>query len=987
MYEMEFKRIVEASRRNSLTFFVGAGVSALSKAPSWKALIDDICHKIGYTPQKSYSSDEYLRIPQIFYYSIGQDNDTYYNFIKEHLSPFPLVPNAVHKELMSFNPSSIITTNFDELLEDAAIQYCQSFKSIACDGEVPSINGDRFILKVHGDIRHKNIVFKEEDYLNYSENFKLIETLLKSIFSTNTVVFIGYGLNDYNIKLVLNWAKTLLKDNFSKPIFIYTDSLPLTPENLLYQESKGLSVIEYEKLGIHFDEYLPRYMSVFEAIKKSAALTYDGKTEREAFDVTYELLKPLDKLAALRISDITDTLSNSLRINSNGTISSDPSKTPAIEYFFKLNSLTQEEYDSLPMSTKEKHQLILRVFSKAQVQMIRSKHRWHDFIGGTASTPFADSLCLAFNYKEMYSFTKKQYRDKQNNYRKAFYLSRIQKFDEAFFLFSQIANEAFKSGEYILYYFAEVNRINLYKIIKNIHGWYKCYDFDKINDLSPGNDTKQIFEKLPVEFQKQYSTFKDLHSANMLYEYSYEAFLDGEKLRNAIESHSVEFGMTSSDKVISRINESLHFFLGNHLVVDEFSEYKNTIKNLMTLLVYKYSSQSEKTLHEQVFPTTGQSEVVFDELDFYCFIEFFESKDLVKLFRKHHLETIAFQHIDEIEAAVCNILDYYEVALNLPSNNIDVLHLQGEIKTCLTLLRYVDISQSLVDKLCVFIFKYDFRDVLIDDKVLFLDRQIANRHKYSSTTAKIVESKLIWYIDSHIAALEAQKPFNVLSAHSSINYCNLIHYIAPKDVQYCSHRLSIRVSKILSGNLSVLFPQIVHHYWAYISMYQRRRVAVWAKEKLAENFRFDFLTLLLECNARIETGIISSLKKYLNEIAESSSKVTNNSGVMSYPKKDPYEDLIQVGYWCLSGDLPKKFSEFVGYSDAFDFYYLYKKFDFNKFQPAWLLNLYPHTLIKISKNRNVREKIRTIVAKTLNNDKLDGQDKERLQDILTRYFC
>ena len=117
---------------------------------------------------------------------------------------------------MSFNPSSLVTTNFDELLEDAAIQYCQSFKSVACDNEVPSINGDRFILKVHGDIRHSNIVFKEEDYLSYSENFKLIETLLKSIFSTNTVVFIGYGLNDYNIRLILNWAKTLLKDNFNK---------------------------------------------------------------------------------------------------------------------------------------------------------------------------------------------------------------------------------------------------------------------------------------------------------------------------------------------------------------------------------------------------------------------------------------------------------------------------------------------------------------------------------------------------------------------------------------------------------------------------------------------------------------------------------------------------------------------------------------------------------------------------------------------------
>ena len=619
--------------------------------------------------------------------------------------------------------------------------------------------------------------------------------------------------------------------------------------------------------------------------------------------------------------------------------------------------------------------------------MIELNHRWHNFIGSTTSTPFADPLCLTFDYKEMYSFTKKKYRDMQSNYRKAFYLSRIQKYDEAFFLFSQIANEAFKSGEYLLYYFAEANRINLYKIIKNIHSWAKCYDFDRINDISPDNDTEQIFTKLPIEFQKQYNTFKDLHSANMLYKYSYEASLDGERLKNAIESHSVEFGMTSSDQVTCKINESLHFFLGNHLVVDEFNEYRNTIKNLMSLLVYKYSTQGVKILHEQIFPSIGQSEVVFDLLDFYCFIEFFDSKDLVKLFRKHHLETIEFQRINEVETAVCNIIDYYEIAIKLPSNNIDILHLQKEIDTCLTLLRYVDISQSLVDKLCIFIFKYDFRDVLIDDKVLFLDRQIAKRHKYSNTTAKVIESKLIWYIDAHIAALEAHEQFDVLSAHSSIKYCNLIHYIAPKDVEYYSHKLSIRVSKILSGNLTALFSQVIHHYWAYISMYQRRRVVVWAKKKLMENFRFEFLTLLLECNARIKSGIISSLKKYLNEIVETNSKVTNDSGTVSYPKKDPYEDLIQVGYWCLTGDLPKKFSEFVGYSDVFDFYYLYKKFDFNKFQPAWLLNLYPHTLTKISKNRNVREKIRTIIAKALNNDKLDGQDKERLQDILTRYFC
>jgi hypothetical protein len=48
---------------------------------------------------------------------------------------------------------------------------------------------------MHGDLKKKNFVLKEDDYLNYSSNFKLIDTMVKSIFSTNTVVFIGYGLS------------------------------------------------------------------------------------------------------------------------------------------------------------------------------------------------------------------------------------------------------------------------------------------------------------------------------------------------------------------------------------------------------------------------------------------------------------------------------------------------------------------------------------------------------------------------------------------------------------------------------------------------------------------------------------------------------------------------------------------------------------------------------------------------------------------------
>lgn len=177
-----------------------------------------------------------------------------------------LVPNTIHREMLKLNPVSFINTNYDTLLEDAAIQYCQGFKVVSRDEDVPTTFGDRFILKLHGDFKYDNFVLKEEDYLNYSENFKLIETLVKSIFSTNTVVFIGYSLNDYNIKLILNWTKALLKGSFREPIFIYSDDRALTNAEIIYQESKGLAVVEWNKLIESADDYIDRYQSVLQAV-------------------------------------------------------------------------------------------------------------------------------------------------------------------------------------------------------------------------------------------------------------------------------------------------------------------------------------------------------------------------------------------------------------------------------------------------------------------------------------------------------------------------------------------------------------------------------------------------------------------------------------------------------------------------------------------------------------------------------------------------
>ena len=107
-----------------------------------------------------------------------------------------------------------------------------------------------------------------------------------------------------------------------------------------------------------------------------------------------------------------------------------------------------------------------------------------------------------------------------------------------------------------------------------------------------------------------------------------------------------------------------------------------------------------------------------------------------------------------------------------------------------------------------------------------------------------------------------------------------------------------------------------------------------------------------------------------------------------YPINKPFEELDQVGYWCLIKVLrAKDFKEFIGNSPAFDFYCQYAKFDFNRFEVSWLLNLYPHTLTEIAKNKTVKDKIRNAIADELKNKALVEADAERLQSILIEHFC
>lgn len=122
--------------------------------------------------------------------------------------------NDLHRKVVDFNVNTIITTNYTDFLAQEMSNRGHIYATVSQDKDLPYIKNEKLIIKMHGDFQHDNFVLKEDDYLSYSYNFRLIETYIKAIIAKNIVLFIGYSFNDPDMKQLFSWVKDVLGNDF-----------------------------------------------------------------------------------------------------------------------------------------------------------------------------------------------------------------------------------------------------------------------------------------------------------------------------------------------------------------------------------------------------------------------------------------------------------------------------------------------------------------------------------------------------------------------------------------------------------------------------------------------------------------------------------------------------------------------------------------------------------------------------------------------------
>jgi hypothetical protein len=120
-----------------------------------------------------------------------------------------LKPSTSHELLVNISPKIFCTTNYDTLIEGALIETSgnDSFTQYehTREGLINAIRSPSAILiKIHGCAKHPtDTILSRSDYFQLRKKHRSFFELVSSLYKINTVLFIGCGIEDPDINLIL----------------------------------------------------------------------------------------------------------------------------------------------------------------------------------------------------------------------------------------------------------------------------------------------------------------------------------------------------------------------------------------------------------------------------------------------------------------------------------------------------------------------------------------------------------------------------------------------------------------------------------------------------------------------------------------------------------------------------------------------------------------------------------------------------------------
>ncbi len=243
--------LINAAKNQKLIPFIGAGFSVTLKLPSWSSLISEIATELGFDPEILNSYGDYVQIAEYMYIQnngIGKFQSKLDRSFNN--SAIDISKSQAHMLLTELKARKIYTTNWDHWIEEAFSYKKMPYEKIVEVDDLANSNPDStHIIKFHGDLttRGDDIVFTETSYFDRLSFESPLDISLRSDMLSNTLIFLGYSLSDFNVRYMLYKLEKLISNQATtkkRPPIAYI--VLATPNPLLetiFKNSRNMEVI------------------------------------------------------------------------------------------------------------------------------------------------------------------------------------------------------------------------------------------------------------------------------------------------------------------------------------------------------------------------------------------------------------------------------------------------------------------------------------------------------------------------------------------------------------------------------------------------------------------------------------------------------------------------------------------------------------------------------------------------------------------------
>ncbi|MFF3286470.1 SIR2 family protein [Streptomyces sp. NPDC003023] len=240
-YEIPLELAEQFGRGNGVVF-VGAGLSKGAGLPDWQGLIDGLVEELPDCPPGADHRDIAA------YYELEYGRNRLVQRIRDRLDTLHLQPTRVHQALAALPVQLLVTTNFDDLLEQAYRSERKPYTTVTRAVDAGFWSSDRTqIVKIHGDLAiPESIVITSGDYEGITTDRPTLIRLLGATLQTRTVLFLGYSLSDPDLRILLRQLRQESGDYARNLYSVQFDAPALAVKDL---ERRGVRVVNLTLAG------------------------------------------------------------------------------------------------------------------------------------------------------------------------------------------------------------------------------------------------------------------------------------------------------------------------------------------------------------------------------------------------------------------------------------------------------------------------------------------------------------------------------------------------------------------------------------------------------------------------------------------------------------------------------------------------------------------------------------------------------------------